>query len=855
MQATLAAGGAALTGAATAQGKGRSVMPKPYRPSRADVAQMARRQDNYDALARQPVPNLSLTPHWQDGGARFWYRGDGIKGAREFVRVESEPGIKTPAFDHAKLAAALAKATGKPVSARRLPFDDITFAGDGAIEFAAFDGRWRYEATGNVVTKQADTPAGPPPPVPPGPSGDEKKDHRIDSPDGARTAFLKDHNLWTREKNGGAETQLSYDGTADKPFVAPRWAPDSKMLVAFRVAPVAIKPVFMVESSPKDGSMRGTLHQHEYAQPGDPFPVYEPWSFDPAAKSATQAQGDVIDFGEGPPDLHWSRDSRRFLYEKTDRGHQRFRVISVDARTGESRAVIDETTQTFINTSHSYTHFLPETDEIFYISERDGWRHLYLYDMSGGGLKNQVTSGAWVVRDVGEVDEKARQIWFQASGVHPNQDPYLIHHYRINFDGTGLTALTDGDGTHTLQFSPDKRFAVDTYSRADLPPVHELRRMSDGGKICDLERANISQLTAAGWRAPEVFAAKGRDGKTDIWGLVFRPSHLDPARKYPLIENIYAGPHDSFVRKTFAVRDSMQSLAELGFIVVQCDGMGTRNRSKAFHNVCWRNLKDAGLPDRIAWMRALAQKHAYCDINRVGIYGTSAGGQSAMGALLFHPDFYKVAVSSCGCYDNRVDKRWWNEQWMGWPIGPWYAESSNVVHAKNLRGKLLLIVGELDTNVPPESTMRVADALIDAGKDFDLLVMPGLNHTSGGAYGERRRRDHFLRHLLGVEPPDRNLPAPPVPPVLLHARSPGEASVLPGDGGEGTTVTFKNLTRQPVTLYWVNGGRRTPYPTLAPGATHTQNTYTGHVWLIVGADGRALAVFVGEAKPGIAEIR
>jgi dipeptidyl aminopeptidase/acylaminoacyl peptidase len=270
----------------------------------------------------------------------------------------------------------------------------------------------------------------------------------------------------------------------------------------------------------------------------------------------------------------------------------------------------------------------------------------------------------------------------------------------------------------------------------------------------ELEKADIDDWQQAGWKAPEVFSAKGRDGKTDIWGIIIRPTNFDPAKKYPVIENIYAGPHGSFVPKNFMHQYfSMQELAELGFVVVQIDGMGTSNRSKAFHDVCWKNLKDAGFPDRMLWMQAAAQKYPSLDLSRVGIYGTSAGGQSSAGALLFHPEFYKVGVSSCGCHDNRMDKLWWNEQWMGYPIGPHYEACSNVVNAHKLQGKLMLIVGEVDDNVDPASTMQVADALIKANKDFELVVVPGLGHSSGGKFGERKRRDFFVRHLLGVTPP------------------------------------------------------------------------------------------------------
>ena len=438
------------------------------------------------------------------------------------------------------------------------------------------------------------------------------------------------------------------------------------------------------------------------------------------------------------------------------------RPIEIDAHTGTTRIIIDETSETFIWTAHPQhigvrrVTWLDKTDEIIYVSEQDGWRHLYLIDVKTGETKNQVTKGEFVVRYIDAIDDQKRQIWFRACGKNKDQDPYLIHYYRINFDGSGLTALTEGDGHHAIQYSPDRKFIIDTYSRVDQPPAHELRRVSNGKLVCKLEKADISELEAEGWTPPEVFVAKGRDGKTDIWGLICRPPNFDPAKMYPVIENIYAGPHDSFVPKRFSQHHRWAAYTELGFVVVKIDGMGTANRSKAFHDVCWHNLKDAGLPDRILWHKAAAKKYRWYDILRVGIYGGSAGGQSSTGALLFHPDFYKVAVSSCGCHDNRMDKASWNEQWMGYPVGPHYVESSNIDNAHRLRGKLMLIVGELDQNVPPESTMRLVNALIKADKDFDLVVIPGAGHGDGGRYGDRRRRDFFVRHLHGIELPDRN---------------------------------------------------------------------------------------------------
>jgi dienelactone hydrolase len=455
-------------------------------------------------------------------------------------------------------------------------------------------------------------------------------------------------------------------------------------------------------------------------------------------------------------------------------------LIEVDARTGQSRNIIDEQTDTFIWTAHTENVGIPavtwleETDEIIYASEVDGWRHLYLLDPSvqsadsdaasgpqvtdgekrlvAPGFKHQITKGEFVVRGVDRIDETKRQIWFRASDRNGNQDPYFIHCYRVNFDGTGLVQLTAGNGNHSIQFSPDRRFIIDTFSRVDSPPVHELRRVDNGKLVCKLEETDIAELRETGWEPAEVFVAKGRDGTTDIWGIICRPRDFDPKKKYPVIEEIYAGPQGSFVPKSFSSSSRYTSLTDLGFIVVKIDGMGTANRSKAFHDVCWHNLKDAGFPDRILWMKAAAAKYPQMDLSRVGVYGGSAGGQNAAGAVLFHGDFYKAAVAGCGCHDNRMDKASWNEQWMGYPVGPQYSECSNIDNAHRLQGRLMLIVGEMDRNVPPESTMRFADALIKADKDFDLIVVPGAGHGMGGRYGQRRMQDFFVQHLLGDKP-------------------------------------------------------------------------------------------------------
>jgi dipeptidyl aminopeptidase/acylaminoacyl peptidase len=496
------------------------------------------------------------------------------------------------------------------------------------------------------------------------------------------------------------------------------------------------------------------LHSYDYLKPGDDIPLSKPQLFDPHQRKHIPVSDALFPNPWSVSRVRWEPDSSAFTFLYNQRGHQVMRVISVAAANGEPRAIVDEQPETFFcYSSKTFLEHLPATRELLWMSERDGWNHLYLYDTATGTVKNAITHGTWVVRDVDRVDAQNRQIWFQAGGLVPGQDPYYIHYARVNFDGTGLTVLTEGDGTHEVEFSPDKRFFIDKWSRVDLPPVHDLRRSSDGRFVCRLEQADVSELLAAGWRVPERFTAKGRDGVTEIYGILIRPLQFDPAGSYPVIEDIYAGPHSAFVPKSFHAYYRMQSLAELGFVVVKMDGMGTSHRSKAFHDVCWKNLGDSGFPDRILWIKAAAKAYSCLDLDRVGLYGGSAGGQSSTRGLLLYPDFYKVAVSDCGCHDNRVDKIWWNEQWMGWPIGPHYEEQSNVTQAHRLQGKLLLIVGEMDENVDPASTLQVVHALIQADKDFDLLVIPGTGHGAAGTpYGRRRLMDYFVTHLLQVEP-------------------------------------------------------------------------------------------------------
>ncbi len=670
-------------------------------------------------------------------------------------------GERRRAFDHKELALFTGEALAEShqeVSEDRLPVEELEVKDDGSLRVLMYGRNWLYDAAsgdwseGGRPAREAE-----PRPEPEGRRRGPRLDGRpprsrdVDSPDGRWSAFIQDHNVFLRDKMKNETFQLSTEGNQFDGY-EPRlmWSPDSSRLLAFRKAEGDDRRVHLIESSPPD-VLQPRLSDYAYRKPGDRIPITRPHLFDLKNRAEIPVDNALFPQPWSLEEFRWDCNSDRFTFLYHQRGHQVRRWLSVDAKTGEVSPIVDEQSETFIDYAFkTYSKYVEESSELIWMSERDGWNHLYLIDAESGAVKYPITKGEWVVRGVDRVDEDNRQVWFHAGGIHPDQDPYHVHYARVNFDGSGLTLLTEGDGTHQVQFSPDNRYYIDTYSRVDLPPVTELRRSDDGSLVLELERADWSALLATGWQPPERFCARGRDGETNIYGVIYRPTSFDADAHYPVIEHIYAGPHDAHVPKAFSAHRREQDMAELGFILVQIDGMGTNWRSKAFHDVCWKNLADAGFPDRIAWIKAAAETRPYLDLSRVGIYGGSAGGQNALGALLFHPEFYKAAAADCGCHDNRMDKIWWNEAWMGWPIGPHYADQSNVTNAHKLQGKLLLTVGELDHNVDPSSTMQVVDALIKADKDFELIVFPGADHGAGESpYGVRRRNDFFVRHLLG----------------------------------------------------------------------------------------------------------
>lgn len=694
-----------------------------------------------------------VVPHWVDQTSAFWYVRQTEKG-KEYVKVDAASKKRTALFDQQKMASALTEKAGREINAYNLPLqncrlnislDTLRFQLDGKF--------WAYSIKNNRLLDEGAIPS----------RGkerhwmevdDEKEGRPVTSPDGKWTAFIKNDNVYVREVATGKEKQLSQDGTLSNYYSSYiQWSPDSKSVVSCRIRPVEKRYVYYVESSPADQA-QPKLHKQEYAKPGDELRFKVPCIFEVESGRRLIPSTELFSQQYELSGPMWNADSKAITFEYNERGHKVYRVLEMSAADGSVRTLIEEKEEKYVNYPRIYRNYLSDGKRIIWSSERDNYNHLYLYDRATGKPLNQITKGEWYVRGVQHVDEANEVIYFSANGMKKGEDPYLIHYYKINFDGSNLVELTPEEGMHQCWYSSDYKYLVDVYSKVDQAPIAVLRDAKNGKIRMQLDKADISALLANGWKAPEVFSAKGRDGKTDMWGVIYRPSNFDPSKKYPVIEYIYSGPGDQYVPKTFSSYNWwMTSLAELGFIVVQVDGMTTSFRSKEFEEVCYKNLKDAGLPDHIAWIKAAAQKYPYMDIDRVGIFGCSAGGQESTGAVLFHPEFYKAACSACGCHDNRMDKIWWNELWMGYPIDESYSACSNVDNAHLLSRPLMLVVGELDDNVDPASTMQVANALIKANKDFELVVIPGAHHTMGEDFGEHKRYDFFVRHLMGVTPP------------------------------------------------------------------------------------------------------
>lgn len=737
------------------------------------TAQDYARAERFMIYNTQPLVDHALGQlNWLPDG-RFWYRVATPQGS-EFIVVDPARKTRTAAFDQGKLAAALSTAGGRPVEANRLPFRTFTFAPDGqAIAFGAGGKRWKYALASGQLSPD-DPPAA-------SPATAKNAANEVVSPNGQLAAYIQEYNLWVRDTKTGRTTQLTTDGVKDYGYAtdnagwtmsdAPvlRWSPDSRKIATFRQDQRRVGEMYLVTTNVG----HPTLKAWKYPLAGDKeIAMIERVIIEVNPAKVVRLQvapdphrgslSDDISSSGTFDDVDWSADGAQLAFVSTSRDHKEEKMRLADATTGAVREVFQETVPTQYESGQRAINwrYLPKTKEVIWYSERDNWGHLYLYDATTGKVKHQITKGNWVVTQLLKVDEQARQLYFLADGREPG-NPYFSQLYRIGLDGKHLTLLTPEAGNHQVTFSPSGRYFVDNYSQPNVPPVSVLRGL-DGKLITTLEKADISRLTATGWKAPTPITVKAQDGQTDLYGLLFTPTNLDPARKYPVIDYIYPGPQGGGVGSwAFSTaRNDNQALAELGFVVVVIEGSCNPLRSKSYHDACYGNMAENTLGDQVAGIRQLAQRYPYLDLERVGIWGHSGGGYATAAAMFRYPDFFKVGISESGNHENRNYEDDWAERYIGLvkanPDGSTnYDNQANALYAKNLKGKLMLAHGLMDNNVPPYNTWLVVDALTKANKSYDLVVFPQAAHGFGqySPYMTRRRWDYFVQNLAGATPP------------------------------------------------------------------------------------------------------
>lgn len=740
------------------------------------TAQDTRRQLTADDYARSErllsrytdplVFGASVTPHWLADG-RFWYERRVPEGT-EFILVDPDSRTREPAFDHSRLATALTAATGRSgMSPTTLPIEGLAFApGELTVELRRA-GRYRC-TTDPYRCRSVGSP--------PMPSASRLL---VASPDGRLEAFRRDHNLWVRSVATGEETRLTTDGREDFGYATDnagwtrsdaavvKWSPDSRKIATFRHDARGVGMMYLVNTQVGHPE----LSAWKYPLPEDSvifrisrivIDLDRPEAdrivrFDMLPDQHRSTCSDHIRCGRSFGDVEWSADSETLAFVSSSRDHKSAHVRLANISTGRVTDLFEEVESTFFESNG--WRYLSQSNEILWFSQRANWGHLYLYDARTGALESQVTTGDWNVLDIIEVDEPSRTVTVRGN-EREHGDPYFQYFYEIDLDDGEVTLLTPDSANHTASFSPHGDYLVDTYSTPVMPPVTVLRDRG-GRALMTLEQADISGLVDSGWQPPMPFSVKARDGATDLYGLLFRPQDFDEDAEYPVVNYLYPGPQSGSVgsRSFRASHRDLQSIAELGFVVIELDAMGTPGRSKEFHETYYGNMGDNGLPDQIAGIRQLAERYSWIDVDNVGIFGHSGGGFAAADAIMRYPDFYSVAVSQAGNHDNRNYEDDWGEKWQGLlevnPDGTSnYDNQANQLLAENLEGKLLIAHGTMDSNVPPSNTMLVVDALIDANKDFDLILMPNRSHGFGNEpYMMRRRWDYFVRHLLGAEPP------------------------------------------------------------------------------------------------------
>ena len=738
--------------------------------------QKAENQLSYNT--QKYVDRGNVSPNWMPGD-KFWYRVLTPTGS-EFVLVDAAKGTRTVAFDHEKLAASLSTATSKKYTGSMLPFQVINYSTDGkSITFRTDGKQWKYDLQNSSIA--ADTTKLLENAQRSGGFGRGNRGNEVLSPDRTKAVFIKDYNLWVKVVKTSELKQLTFDGIKDFGYATDnagwtnsdgaivRWSPDSKKIATFKQDQRNVGDMYLASTNVG----HPTLRSWKYPLPGDKeIPMISRCVINvddvkvimfniPPDPHRASLSDDISSSGTFD-DIDWNPDGTELAFLSTSRDHKQEKFRIANAITGEVREVFEEVVPTQYESGWGSINrrYLPKTKEIIWFSERDDWGHLYLYDATTGKVKNQITKGNWVVTRLVRVDEKNRLLYFMACGTQP-ENPYFSQFYKIGFDGKNLTLLSPGAGTHSVSFSPSENYFIDTYSKPDMPSVAVLRDMN-GKQITELEKTDVSRLKAAGWKPPTPFSVKSANGKTEVYGLMFTPTNLDPNRKYPVVDYIYPGPQSGSVGSwSFsAARGDHQSLAELGFVVVVIEGTGNPDRSKSFHDAYWPDMSTNTLPDQIAGIRQLSQRYSYIDTTKVGIWGHSGGGFATAAAMFRYPDFFKVGISESGNHDNRNYEDDWGERYIGLltknPDGTDnYTAQANQTYAKNLKGKLMLAHGLMDNNVPPYNTMLVVEALTKANKDYDLVVFPNAGHGFGAdsPYMMRRRWDYFVKNLLGKEPP------------------------------------------------------------------------------------------------------
>ena len=726
------------------------------------------------------VSGATVRVTWMPGD-KFWYRNATPQGF-EFVMVDAQHHTRAHAFDQERVAAALSAAAAHTYDAWHLPFARFEMSPDGrSISFETADAHRRFtcDVAGNRCTPQ---PAGP------------DLTNSVVSPDGKLAAFIRNDNLWVRNLATGTDRQLTTDGVkdfgyatdnagwthSDRPVLA--WSPDSKKIATFQQDQRGVGEMYLVET--RVG--HPVLEQWKYPLPGDSIiptiqrvvidlngPRVIRFQMPPDQHRSTVC--DHILCGRELADVEWNPDGSQLAFVSTSRDHKHETLRVADASTGAVRDVLQESVPTFYESGDNAANWrvLDTLHQVIWYSERDDWGNLYLYDLASGALVKQITTGPGNVLQILRVDQKTKTIYFTSAGRDTSVDPYFRHLYSVRLDGTHLQLLTPGNADHEVSLSPDGRYIVDSWSRPDVPPITVLRDAT-GRMLMPLEKADISRLVAAGWKPPIPITVKARDGKTDLYGLMFRPTDFDSTKKYPIINHIYPGAQVGSVGSRFFTpsRSDAQSLAELGFVVIEVDAMGTPMRSHSFHAAYYGNMGDNGLPDQIAAMKQLAQRYTWIDLDRAGIYGHSGGGYATADAMLRYPDVFKVGVSEAGNHDNREYEDDWGEKWQGLLVRNAngttnYDDQANQNMAANLKGKLLIAFGTTDNNVPPYNSLLLVNELIKHNKDFDLIALPNRRHGFGNEpYMIRRRWDYFVRYLLGAEPPagyEIHAPRPGVP--------------------------------------------------------------------------------------------